>query len=168
MLTFWTIIEFTNYIYSSNTSLAEKRQKKKKFMLLAKLDSMTNPSVVKIVPHWPNLMGQIREQTFATLYATPPPLLLCSCSRDRSFRIDLLFCYVWDMAIPVVEFSREGYKIRKVVGWKSTVVKWNHWILQIGVMGRSQNVPKFNFQSQFSMSKIIRIFPIFFHWRIRI
>ena len=34
---------------------------------------MTNPSVVKIVPHWPNLMGQIREQTFATHYATPLP-----------------------------------------------------------------------------------------------
>ena len=33
---------------------------------------MTNPPVVRIVPHWPNLMGQIWEQTFATLYATPP------------------------------------------------------------------------------------------------
>ena len=84
--------------------LVRKETKEKRFMLLAKLDSMTNPSVVKIVPHWPNLMGQIREQTFATLYATPPPLLLCSCSRDRSFRIDLLFCYVRDMAIPAVEF----------------------------------------------------------------
>jgi hypothetical protein len=27
------------------------------------------------------------------------------------------------MAIPVVEFSREGYKIRKVFGSKSTVFK---------------------------------------------
>ena len=27
------------------------------------------------------------------------------------------------MALPVVEFSREGYKIRKVFGKKSTVVK---------------------------------------------
>ena len=27
------------------------------------------------------------------------------------------------MAIPVVEFSKEGYKIRKVFGKKSTVVK---------------------------------------------
>ena len=30
-----------------------------------------------------------------------------------------------NMAIPVVEFSREGYKIRKVFGYKSTVVKCN-------------------------------------------
>ena len=30
---------------------------------------------------------------------------------------------VTTMVIPVVEFSREGYKIRKVFGLKSTVVK---------------------------------------------
>ena len=29
VFTFWTIIEFTNYMYSSNTSSTEKRQKKK-------------------------------------------------------------------------------------------------------------------------------------------
>ena len=92
------------YIFKQHFLGRKDAKEKKRFMLLAKLDSMTNPSVVKIVPHWPNLMGQIREQTFATLYATPPPLLLCSCSRDRSFRIDLLFCYVRDMAIPAVEF----------------------------------------------------------------
>ena len=32
-----------------------------------------------------------------------------------------------------------------------------YWILRIGLMGRCQKVPKFDFQSQFSMSKIIRI-----------
>ena len=35
----------------------------------------------------------------------------------------------WIMAFPVVEFSRQGYKIRK-----STVFKWNYQILRIGVM----------------------------------
>ena len=35
-------------------------------------------------------------------------------------------------------------------------------MLRIGVMGRCQKVPKFDFQSQFSMSKIIRIFLDFF------
>ena len=33
-------------------------------------------------------------------------------------------------------------------------------------MGSCQRVAKFDFQSQFSMSKIIGIFLIFFHWRI--
>jgi hypothetical protein len=33
------------------------------------------------------------------------------------------FFDVNSMAIPVVEFSREGYKTRKVFGKKSTVVK---------------------------------------------
>ena len=31
--------------------------------------------------------------------------------------------YVTTMAIPLVEFSREGYKIRKVLGPKKTLVK---------------------------------------------
>ena len=39
--------------------------------------------------------------------------------------------YVTTMAISLVEFSMEGYKIRKVFGPKKTLVKWNHWILQI-------------------------------------
>ena len=53
------------------------------------------------------------------------------------------------MAIPVVEFSREGYKIRKVIGWKSSVVKWNHWILRIGVMRRCQKCQNFTFNINF-------------------
>ena len=69
------------------------------------------------------------------------------------------------MAFPVVEFSREGYKIRKVFGSKSTVFKWNYQFLKIGVMGSCQKVPKFDFQSQFSMSKIIGIFLIFFSFK---
>ena len=79
-------------------------------------------------------------------------------------------CYaLGSMAIPVVQFSREGYKIEKVFGYKFTVVKWTHWILRIGVMGRCRKVPKFDFQSQFSMTKIIQIFlTYFFHWRIQI
>ena len=61
------------------------------------------------------------------------------------------------MAISIVEFLGEGYKI---------VIKWNHWILKIGVMGRCQKLSKFDFQSQFSMSKIIGSFWFFFHCRI--
>ena len=39
---------------------------------------------------------------------------------------------------------------------KSTVVKWNYQIRRIGVVSSCQKVPKLDFQSQFSMSKIIR------------
>jgi hypothetical protein len=45
---------------------------------------------------------------------------------------------VLNMAIPVLEISREGYKIRKIFGWKSAVVKWNHCILKIGVVASCQ------------------------------
>ena len=69
---------------------------------------------------------------------------------------------IYIMAVPVVEFLREGYKIRKCFGSKLTVVKWNDWILRIGVMSRCQKGPKFDFKSQFSISKIIGIFLIFF------
>ena len=46
-------------------------------------------------------------------------------------------CYaLGSMAIPVVQFSMEGYKFEKVFGYKFTVVKWTSWILRIGVMGQ--------------------------------
>ena len=45
---------------------------------------------------------------------------------------------------------------------KINIPKGNYWILRIGVMGRCQKMPKFDFQSQFSTSKIIRIFLNFF------
>ena len=44
------------------------------------------------------------------------------------------------MAMLVLEFSREGYKIKKVFGQKSTVVKWNFWILRIGVLASCQKL----------------------------
>ena len=44
------------------------------------------------------------------------------------------------MAIGVVEFSSEGYKIRKVFVGKSTVAKWNYWTLRIGVTASCQKV----------------------------
>ncbi len=40
--------------------------------------------------------------------------------------------------------------------------KVNYWILSFGLMVSCQKVPKFDFQSQFSMSKIIRYFSFFF------
>ena len=45
-----------------------------------------------------------------------------------------------------------------------TKIKW----LNFGSMASCQKVPKFDFQSQFSMSKITWIFLNFFHWRIPI
>ena len=57
------------------------------------------------------------------------------------------------MAMPVVEFSREGYKIVRF----SAKNQHTHRKL-LNFANWCQNVPKFDFQSQFSMSKIIRIF----------
>ena len=68
------------------------------------------------------------------------------------------------MAVEVVEFSNGGYKIRNIFAEESTEyrLKRNYWILRIGLIERCRKVPKFDFQSQFSMSKIFRIFLIFF------
>ena len=40
--------------------------------------------------------------------------------------------------------------------------KGNYWILSFGLMASRQKVPKFDYQSQFSKWKIIRIFYLFF------
>ena len=60
----------------------------------------------------------------------------------REIFLELLLEILWShyvnlidtMAIPGVEFSWEGCKIRKVLGKKSTIVKCNYQILMIGVM----------------------------------
>ena len=52
------------------------------------------------------------------------------------------------MAIRVMEFSNGGTKLERFLPKN----------LRIGLMGRCQKVPKFDFQNQFSMSKIIQIF----------
>ena len=46
------------------------------------------------------------------------------------------------------------------------IPKGKYWILRIGLMGRCQKVPKFYFQSQFSTSKIIWIFFLFFSFSL--
>ena len=76
--------------------LAEKRQKKKDLLC------MTNPPVVRSVPSLAKPNGTDSGTNIRhSLCNSPPPLLLCSCSRDRSFRIDLLFCYVlWGDSCP--------------------------------------------------------------------
>ena len=57
---------------------------------------------------------------------------------------------------------KQGIQNCKYFCLKINIPKGNYWILRIGVGGRCQKVPKFDFQSQFSMSKIIRSFLNFF------
>ena len=60
-------------------------------------------------------------------------------------------------------FQTGGTKLERI-----NILKGNYWILRIWLMGRCQKVTKFDFQSQFSMSKIIQIFLIFFYWHFLI
>ena len=53
--------------------------------------------------------------------------------------------HLYSMALPVVEFSRQGYKIGKVFPLKSTVVKWNYWIFRIWLMGSLSSLQKSEF-----------------------
>ena len=61
----------------------------------------------------------------------------------------------------VVEFPREGYKIRKVFLLQINIPKGNYCSLWTDVAASHQKVQKPDFQSQFSMSKMMRIFPNF-------
>ena len=67
------------------------------------------------------------------------------------------------MVIQVVEFSSGGKKLGRLLPKNQHTqrksLNFENWC---------QKVPTFDFQSQFSMSKIIRIFLIFFHWKIPI
>ena len=60
--------------------------------------------------------------------------------------------------VSVVEFHDGALGIGKVFGQESTVVKWNFQILRLHLVTVCQKVPILDFQSEFSMSKIIRIF----------
>ena len=81
------------------------------------------------------------------------PLGLTQTCRNLKDQLILL-----TMAIRVMGFSNRGYKIRKIFTQESTYSKENYWISRLWLKGRCQRVPKFDFQSQFSMSKIIWIF----------
>ena len=60
-----------------------------------------------------NAINLNRNMTFCML-----PKKVSSCDHKMD-----VFYALGSMAIPVVEFSREGYKIEKVLGYKFTVVK---------------------------------------------
>ena len=57
-----------------------------------------------------------------------------------------------------VEFHDGALGIGKVFGQESTVVKWNYQILSLHLVTVCQKVEILDFQSEFSMSKIIQIF----------
>ena len=72
-----------------------------------------------------------------------------------------LLCYisgVWNRWVSVMEFHDPTLIIGKVFGQESTVVKWNYQILGLHPVTVCQKVPILDFQSEFSMSKIIQIF----------
>ena len=58
-------------------------------------------------------------------------------------------------------FQTEDIELERFLP-KSQHTRRKLWVLSFGLMASCQKVPKFYFQSQFSMSKIIRLFLIFF------
>ena len=82
---------------------------------------------------------------------------------DDSYVMTLLLSFIWYVHIltrwvSVVEFHDPTLGIGKVFGQESTVVKWNYQILSLHLVTFCQKVPILDFQSEFSASKIIRIF----------
>ena len=89
---------------------------------------------------------------FGSIHFISTPKITRSCF--FSFLTEFVSRTILIIAIPV-EFSREGYKIRKAFGYSKEILKFVHWC-------SGEKVPKFDFQSQFSMPKIILIFLNFF------
>ena len=63
------------------------------------------------------------------------------------------------MVIWVVKFLKEGEKFRKVFLLKINIQKGNYCILRTDVVTGSQKLQKSDFQNQFSMSKMMGLFP---------
>ena len=72
------------------------------------------------------------------------------------------FRYIDDvMKITAIEFQVQGYQIIEWFCLKINIPKEIYWISTMGVVGRRQKVPKFDFQSQFpSKSKSSESFSI--------
>ena len=67
------------------------------------------------------------------------------------------------LCVYLVSAKQAGWVLKsKICGQKSTVVKWNYQILCLHPLTVCQKVPILDFQSEFSMSKIVQIFLIFF------
>ena len=80
-----------------------------------------------------------------------------------------LYVLSWNWKVNDVSYGSMGCRVfkRGVQNWKDfclkiNIPKGNYRILRNGVMGRCQKVTRFDIHSQFSMSKIIGIFLIFF------
>ena len=75
--------------------------------------------------------------------------------------------YLMQFAVRIAEFSNGVYRIKEDFCLRINILKENDWLLGFGLMTNCQKVSKFEFQSQFSTSKVIQKFiNLFFHERI--
>ena len=81
-------------------------------------------------------------------------ILVCSFSSINTENLTMYLDYV-----ACIMRQYRGYKIFWI---KIKISKGNHWILRIGAVGRCQQVPKFDFQSQFPIKKSSEFFSFFF------
>ena len=95
----------------------------------------------------------LNQDDLGELYLIPLIALQDWGYKANAKREVLLDRWVW-----VVEFHDPTLGIGKVFGQESTVVKWNYQILSLHLVTVCQKVPILDFQSEFSMSKIIWIF----------
>ena len=109
---------------------------------------------------WLDFEGSLRDYCFYSSIWPQHAVQQVQCSpfvRDlRSF-----ITWLYSLAIQVVEISNGGINLKDLC-LRISILKGNNWILRIGFLVRCQKVPKSDFQSQFFMSKIIRIFLNFF------
>ena len=110
---------------------------------ITKVPSLSNAFCCKLCKYT-MMYCLLNKETFQTFFAT---------------RLSMVFAI---MVIRVVKFSSGGYKIRKIFYLRINIPKGNYWTLSFGLMASCQKVPKFDFQSQLSMSKMIKIFFNFF------
>ena len=129
------------------------------------------------------LLGSLLIAVKFFTWVTKPPEKLFSClCLSFSLRVTMQLitsCYtyvkyiqifsipiLWNTLLTLWQLGCRGFK-QGIQNWKYfclkiDIPKLNNWILRIGLMGKCQKVTNFDFQNQFTMSKIIGIFLIFF------
>ena len=94
---------------------------------------------------------KLRWPSLAWIAALQLELIFCNSTAQNSPEVNIRW-------VSVVEFHDGALGIGKVFGQESTVVKWNSQMSSLHLVTVFQKGPILDFQSKFSMLKIIRIF----------
>ena len=117
---------------------------KSEYLKSHKLDQQVTTSVeylallfdILLKSFWPNCVGFYQYRALRDYHLNPGflecgPLFIPYSELSAVCSLTMYLSKVWGLAVWVIKFPREGYKIRHIVGQKSTLLWGNYCILWI-------------------------------------